>query len=415
MASITSPVDFFYKKTRQTLFWMHLAHEPFLVLYTLIPFVLRKDLGSSLLQLSILASLKPILPIFSFYWSSRLTKKKEDLRKNLIGAWVLARVPFLLVPWCSNPWYLILCCAFYELFNKSGIPALMEILKINTKEQSMHRLYTICFVVTFIESILLGLCLTGILKNSIVSWQLCYGVATLISLSSIWPQMNLVFPKENLSSHSPPIDGHKILTPWKEAFSVLRSNPDFARFQYGFMIGGFGLMLAAPSLSLFYVDFLNLSHSEIVTARSILMGVGITASAYFWKKFLNRNRVEKMTGAILFGFFIYFLLLYFSSMHKNLFYISYFIYGITQAGSHLLWNLSGPLFSKEMNSVPFSSVNILMVGLRGCIAPAIGGILCNYLGPEFVIFLGGLICLFGVIYIRLSSRASKKLVQSRAF
>ena len=51
-------------------------------------------------------------------------------------------------------------------------------------------------------------------------------------------------------------------------------------------MGGFGLMLIAPSLSIFYVDKLNLSHSDIVTGRSILMGTGIVLSSYFWKRIL---------------------------------------------------------------------------------------------------------------------------------
>jgi len=397
---MTSPLDKFYSKTRQTLLWMHLAHEPFLVLYTLLPFILRKDLGASLLQLSILSSLRPILPIFSFYWSSDLCTGKHSLRYNLIGAWILARAPFLIVPWIDNAWYLIFSCACYELFNRSGIPALMEILKINMPNQSMHRIYTICFVISFFESILLGIFLTEILKNSILPWKTCCGIAALISLSSIFAQMKLVFPSEHQTTPQEKISsGNKILMPWKAAFSLLKTHADFARFQYGFMIGGFALMLAAPSLSLFYVDHLHLSYSEIVLGRSILMGIGITGSAYFWKQSLMKQQVDRIVKYILLGFCTYLVILYFSSFHKNLFYMSYLLYGMTQAGSHLLWNLSGPLFAGHANSSPFSTVNILMVGLRGCVAPALGGILCNYFGPSPVLLISASICLIGFFYM----------------
>jgi len=398
MATTTSSLDTFYRKTRQTLVWMNLAHEPFLVLYTLLPFIMRKDLGASLLHLSILSSLRPILPIFAIYWSTGLSQNERSLRFNLIGAWILARAPFLLVPWIHNPWYLIFSCACYELFNKSGIPALIEILKLNMKSAAMHKIYTICFVVSFLESILLGILLTELLKHSILSWTTCCGIAAVLSLSSVLAQAKLIFPplQQPLNAKSPK---KGLLTPWKEAFSLLQSNPDFARFQKGFMIGGFGLMLAAPSLSIFYVDHLHLLHSEVVIARSILMGMGITGSAYLWKRFLTKQRIDQITKCILLGFFIYLSLLYSSSTHKYLFYISYFIYGITQAGSHLLWNLSGPLFSGQTNSAPFSTVNILMVGIRGCIAPAIGGLLCNYLGPESVLLISACICLIGFFYM----------------
>jgi hypothetical protein len=54
------------EKTKKALLWMSLSNEPFVVLYAILPFILRKDLNASLVQLSILASLRPVLSIFSF-------------------------------------------------------------------------------------------------------------------------------------------------------------------------------------------------------------------------------------------------------------------------------------------------------------------------------------------------------------
>ena len=86
---------------------------------------------------------------------------------------------------------------------------------------------------------------------------------------------------------------------------MLKTRPDFARFQYGFMFGGFGLMLIAPSLAVFYADSLNLSHATLVTGQSILMGLGIVASSYFWKESLKKNPITRPTFLILIGFALY--------------------------------------------------------------------------------------------------------------
>lgn len=48
-------------KTIRALLWMSISNEPFVVLYAILPFIMRKDLAASLLQLSILASLRPVL------------------------------------------------------------------------------------------------------------------------------------------------------------------------------------------------------------------------------------------------------------------------------------------------------------------------------------------------------------------
>lgn len=399
---IKKSLDLFQSKTRTALLWMNLSNEPFVVLYTLLPFILRKDLNATLFQISILTALRPVLPLFSFYWSANLTNKKHLLRSNLIGAWVLGRIPFLFVPWIPNVWYLIFCCAVYELFNKSGIPALIEILKINIPKESREKTYTFYFVLSFVESILLGLLMGGILDLNQKYWQILCSITALLGLSSIIAQLRVPIPLDTSQplSYPEPIKKNKIIKPWKEAFALLRKRPDFAHFQYGFMMGGFGLMLISPSLSLFYVDQLNLDHSQLIVGRSILMGIGIVFSSFFWKKALSSLSISKLTSLILIGFGLFPLTLILAQIHINWFYLSFLFYGIAQAGSHLLWNLSGTLFAIDEDSSPFSRVNILMLGLRGMIAPALGGVFCEFLGPIPMLSFGAFICLSGAFFMK---------------
>lgn len=389
-------------KTKRAFLWMHFLHEPFVVLYALLPFILRKDLGASLLQISILSALRPTLPIFSFYWSAN---RRTHLKTNLMGAWILARLPFLFVPLIDSIWFLIFSCAIYELFNKSGIPAFMEILKTNVSKGERENVFTLCYVLTFLESILLGLFIAGALDRSPTAWQWICGMTALISLSSLFAQWKIptksreVIPSQN-KTHL-----EKIVNPWKEVFVLLKAQPEFARFQWGFMMGGFGLMLIAPSLAVFYTNSLDLSHETVVTGRTILMGFGIILSSYFWKEKLKKNPVFSTTFLILVGFGFYPLFLILSPIHMGWFYFSFFLYGIAQAGSHLLWNLSGTLFANDSDSSPYSRVNILMLGLRGAIAPTMGGILCYFQGPIFVFILGSGCCFAGAIFIALTHKA----------
>ncbi len=400
-----NPSEEFQKKTRRALLWMNLSHEPFVVLYALLPFILRKDLHASLLQISTLSALRPILPVFSFYWSAHLARRPNHLRATLISAWVLARLPFLFIPWIDNVWYLIFCCGVYELFNKSGIPALIEILKINLPKKTRETTFTLYFVFTFLESILLGFLIANFLDRYSSAWQILVALTALLGLSSIALQLRVPLP-EIPAQLPPPADTGKkfvlipyILQPWKEAFALLKKDAAFARFQWGFMVGGFSLMLVAPALSIFYADHLDLSHSQVVMGRSILMGGGIVLSSYFWQKSLDKQRVPQITRWILLGFALYLFSLSLASVHLAWFYTAFILYGVAQAGSHLLWNLSGTLFASSEDSAPFSRLNILMLGLRGAIAPALGGILCNLFGPVPILLGGGALCLAGVAFM----------------
>lgn len=180
----------------------------------------------------------------------------------------------------------------YELFNKSGIPALVEILKINIPKETREATYTLYFVLSFLESICLGFVIAWALDWDSSIWQILVGGSALIGLSSVFFQLAVPIPQEQIESIPETTRSQRIVQPWKEAFALLKAHPEFARFQYGFMLGGFSLMLVAPSLSVFYVDYLDLPFSSVVTGRSILMGAGIVLSSWFWKRILTRERVR---------------------------------------------------------------------------------------------------------------------------
>jgi hypothetical protein len=389
-------------RTKKALLYMHLFNEPLVVIYALLPFILRKDLGASLFQISILAALKPTIPIFSFYWSAN---RRLPLKINLMGAWMIGRLPFLFIPFIDSIWYLILACAIYELFSKSGIPSVIEILKKNISKGEREYILTLCMMLTFLESILIGLLFAGFLDQSPHAWRWICGITVILSLSSLFAQWQIPSPDAASDSIPPkkPIF-EKITSPWKETFSLLKEKPDFARFQIGFMMGGFGLMLIAPSLAIFYANTLDLSHANVVTGRSILMGFGILLSSYFWKEAIKNHSIFKMTLWILLGFGLYPILLLLAKVHLAWFYFSLLLYGIAQAGSHLLWNLSGTIFSQDTDSSPYSRVNIFMLGLRGAIAPTIGGYLCYLYGPSLNLMIGSFCCLSGALYMTLTSK-----------
>jgi len=95
--------------------------------------------------------------------------------------------------------------------------------------------------------------------------------------------------------------------------------------------------------------------------------------------------------------FLFPLCLIAAPLHMGWLYLGYLGYGIMQAGSELGWNLSGPIFSGKQESSPYSSVNILMVGFRGCLAPALGTLSYYAFGAVPTLMIGALFCLSATI------------------
>ncbi len=380
-------------KTKLSLLWMNLSSEPLIAIYSLMPFILRKELGATMFQISLFTILSPVLSVLSFYWGSWLSHRKNQLLPNLIGAWILARVPFFFFPYIDTFWMMFLCSGVYQLFSRASTPALMEILKRNLPKKTREHVFSLYYVLSVLEGILIGLLLTQVLTICDNNWRMLFLICAFLSLTSVFIQLQIKIPR--VKEEAAPAPKNRLIQPLKESVRLLQTRPDFAIFQWGFMIGGFALMLTAPVRSIFTADLLPVSLADVTLARCMFVGLGMAGSSLIWKKALELYGIHRLTAWILIGFGIYPLFLLLASVHLSWFYLAHLIYGIAQGGSHLVWHLSGTIFAGDQNSTPFTTINVLMIGIRGAIGPLLGGLLCNSFGPIPVLLLGALIGLFG--------------------
>lgn len=394
------------RDTRLALLWMNLAAEPLISLYTLIPFILRKDFGATMFQVSLFITLRPVLSVFSFYWSAYLKEGKGRLVTNLVSASFLAYLPFLFFPWVENFWFLLFASGMYQLFSKAAIPSLIEVLKRNIPKKPREHVFSLYFILSFVESGVLGLLFGGLLDAHALDWKMLFSFAALMGLSSLLLFSRLKVPELPVQQVKAPFTS--LTHPWRESFRLMRDRADFAHFQGAFMIGGAALMLMAPALSTYYADTLLLSYTNITTARFIFMAIGVAGSSLLWKKGFSHVPLLKLTSWVLFGFGLFPIALLLASMDLWFLYLAFFIYGVAQAGSHLIWNLSGTFFAADQDSSPYTRVNILMLGLRGAIMPLIGGLLCDLIGPMPVLITGMFLCFYGMRYL------SKKAIISHS-
>jgi hypothetical protein len=161
------------------------------------------------------------------------------------------------------------------------------------------------------------------------------------------------------------------------------------------MVGGSAIMLILPAASSYYVDVLHLSYTDVTFARFISMGIGVAASSYLWTVGLSKVPLLQLTVGVLFGFSLFPLVLIFAGWNIGYVYLAFFLYGVAQAGSHLIWNLSGTFFAGDASSVPYTRTNLLMHALRGAVMPLLGGWLCDLVGAISVLYVGTALCVGG--------------------
>lgn len=394
------------QRTQLAVIGTSILNEPLWTLYILFAFILHKDLHSTAFQIAVLTMLKPVISIFSLYWSSSILKKPEKLLNNVLWAGILSRIPFLFFPMISSPWILIASIVFYTMLYRGGMPGWIEILKQNIPGAKRGMIFSLGSAAGYVEGVVLAIGVGYLLDHFHESWRWMFPLSALIGIGGVFLQSRIPMeikkvqlPFECEGIERPKSAGEYLLKPWKNAWDLLRTRKDFSCYQWGVMLCGIGIMVIQPALPLFFVDVLGLSYIDLAIALSICKGLGFAATSPMWGKWLHRVSIYNISSLVFVMMGAFPLLLLFSSFHVSWVYAAYMIYGVAQAGSHLTWHLSGASFAEDEDSSLYSTVNVMMVGLRGAVVPPMGSLFCLVFGPLSVLGIGVFFCLYGGVKI----------------
>lgn len=378
---------------RRALVWSNILSEPLVTLYTFIAFILYKDLGATAFQIALLTMLKPVVTVLSFYWSAGLNGRSSKLKSNVIWAGIWMRAPFLLCPWFDSVWFVVGAAVNYMFFYRAGSPAWLEMLRRNLGHDKRGKAFSLSSALGYCEGVVLSIGMGVVLDGNPGLWKALFCGAAAIGLFTVLVQRQVPIETEQESGERLPLK-ELMIRPWRDSYRLIRERPDFARFQWGFMICGFGIMLIQPALPLFAVDTLGISYLEMATAISIAKGLGFALSSPLWFKWMDRVHISRIASLVFLTIGLFPILLSFSVWGLVWLYLAYFWYGVGQGGSHLVWNLSGPIFAGKEESSRYTGVGVVLAGLRGGVAPPISGLLAVSCGSIGVLLIGGFLCFY---------------------
>lgn len=387
--------DIYHQRTRSAFMWSRVFKTPLWAINSMLPFILF-DLHATPIQIAVAIALKPTVSIFSMYWSAAINKRRDLLVSNIIWAGVLGLLPFFLFPFVSNPWYYIFAFGFFMMLHRGIIPAWMEIMKLNLPEVSRERIFAYGSSFGFLGDGIFCFLFAWLIDGHFQAWRWIFPATALIAYIPIFFQYRIPIRLDDAPKLMPsasPSFSSQIVKPWKDAWELMRTRIDFRRYQIGFMLGGMGLMVMHAVLPSFFMGVLDISYKELSISIFLCKGIGFALTSQIWARWMNKVDIYRFSSLVTTMAFLFPLCLLAAQSHILWLYLAYVTYGIMQAGSELSWNLSGPLFSQEEDSSVFSSVNVLTVGLRGCIAPLLGTLLYYWTNSGVVLMAGGALCL----------------------
>lgn len=390
---MTQEAELQFSTTKQALIWTNVLNEPLDVLFhALSAAILIRDLHASFVQIAVYTMCKPLVALFSLYWSIYLQQRPHRLIKSILITGFLSRLPFLFVPFITNPWLFILCTSSYMTLSRGGMPSWMEVLKKNLPSDVRTKTFSWSSSVSYVEGIIIGISFGFLLDIAPMAWKLLFPITAIIGMTSLCVQAKIPESSTQVEARAPASCTDQLLAPWKTTYTLLKTRSDFRFFQLGFMCAGAGLMIIAPVIPIFLVQYLHLSFTEIATANTIAKGLGFAIASPFWSQLLHRQGIIFTSAWVFASVAVYPILLIFGIFDISFVYIALLWYGVAQAGSHLSWHLSGAFFAKGEPSQSFSDVNVLAVGVRGAVMPPLGGALCTLVGPMAVFVICAMLC-----------------------
>lgn len=403
--NITHQNQHVWRLTRSAYIWTRILGTPFWVLINLLTFILYKDLHITPLQITAIIALKPMSSLLAPYWSQIIYQRPELISSNLVWANLIRYLPFFFIPWVNSIWFIIAAFGLYMMLHRAVIPGWVEMLKRNLPEYTQERTIGHGSMIDYCGNAIMTLGLGFILDSSEHAWRWLFPTMALIGFASTWFLLRLPVLSSTLeysqNDKARPLEKLKgrLSNPWRQSWRLIRERADFATYQIGFMIGGAGLMIVQPALPVFFVDTLNLSYVEMGLALAVCKGIGVVCTSPLWVKLFRKIDIFYFSALITLIAVMFPLLLLASPVHPSILYFAYILYGVMQAGNELSWHMSGIVFAKEKESSAYSSTNVLTVGIRGCIVPAIGAIVLSFTSSITVMLCGGVLSLFAAFYL----------------
>lgn len=369
----------------------HLLDAPLFAMYSLLAFILTKDLAATALQITLYVSVKPLTALFSAYWNEAL--RSHSIEGNISLLILLSCIPALCFPFIASPWFCIFGFATFFIADRAAVSGWMELLKTRAPEAIRGWTISKCSLLMFVAGAVVPLLVAPWMDRGVVSWRwFFFGFAALSMM-----RLLVILPFASGQTMPKRIASIWPLAPWRRAFSVLRQRPDFAYFQLIFMFGGIGLVVMQAVLPKFVSQILNLSYTELALAFALAKALGYVCSARLWSTAIKRVNIYLFCGVVTAIGALSLYLIPLSVYYIPVLYIAFFLYGVMQGGSHLGWQLSGPIFSRDESSTSYTNVNVLAIGLRGCVAPTLGSLLGLQFGVIPTLLIGGTICAIGAL------------------
>ncbi len=386
--------------SEKTAFSYHLLAElsigVFWGINTILGELAKRTLGASDFQVVLLVQAIAPAMLLSVFWAAAMQRSKH-VRKYLLVAGVFGRLPYALVFWLDSPNQLIALVYFCAIFQGIITPAMNGIFQANYRPQRRGILVGLAFSSGSIVMITTCKLVGYFLDLNEAYYAPIFVVGAVCAASSclflsLIPAQGLKPPRRTLFARAPsrnPIAA--IGTTVRLVIKILKNDPQFAVFERNFFIYGSALWSSFVIAPIYLVQELNLSYSDISTAKAL---VGLSPALILPPLFgllLDRVKPFRFSVIVMTPVAFFPLLLIAAQGQTGAFVlilvsVGYLVHGIGQTGVNLMWQLGSLHFAEPGEAYIYQGIHVSITGIRGILVPQLA-LLVKFLFGFKVLFV----------------------------
>ena len=201
---------------------------------------------------------------------------------------------------------------------------------------------------------------------------------------------------------------------YQKMIDIIKFNKPYRDFEIAFMLYGFAFMFQISVVTIFMVDFLDLSYSGIAFYKNMYNIIAILMLPAFGKLMdkIDPRQFAIITFASLATFIFFVMLTEYFPWHTEIFgiqfyyvlFIGYLSYSFFAAAMGIVWSIGSAYFCKPEEAGDYQSVHLTMVGFRALFAPLFGVWIYELFGFTVIFSLAILSLLLGISALMISRK-----------
>ncbi|HXG02632.1 MAG TPA: MFS transporter [Candidatus Binatia bacterium] len=332
---------------------------------------LRRELGATPLVFSLLASANAGCLLLSVV----LSRAVSGCHPLTAVVWcaVLARGLYLLVPLIASPWPFVGILVGGTLLGAVGGPAQAALVQQVYRREERGRALAVVRVAAAGFGIALALAAGHLVAA--LGYRVVFAGAGLFGVAAALVLRRLPVPP------APPAEASRVSRAGA-AWTIVREDVAYRRLLLASFVFGGGIWLMMPATPLLLADVLQVTTAQVSTLAAVAAATGI-AGNLLWGRLADRHsslttlRAVYLVGALT-------PLAYYAAASPWMLVAATLTESLMATGLDLVWMLVVIDFAGPRRAASYAAIAATLAGVRGVLAPLVGGILIQTAGLSAV-------------------------------